>query len=124
MSQVVLRDARLSDFTDICGGPPDYRVRAFTAELDGKPIGLGGLALLPDGTWAAFVHVTEGARRFKIALHKAGLRTLQEARARGIRRLVALAEPGVEPAERWLMRLGFEPVNVGDKIAWVWSDTK
>lgn len=122
MSRVTLRDATLSDFEAICGGPPDWRCRAFTAELDGNPIGIGGFANLPDGTWAAFVHVTEGARRFKVAMHKAGLRAMEEAKRMKLRRVVALAEPGVEPAARWLERLGFRPIVINQDTVWVWTN--
>ena len=42
-----------------------------------------------------------------------------EAKRLGIRRLVALAEPGIEPAERWLRRFGFAPEAIGGETVWI-----
>lgn len=120
MSKVELRPATSSDIAVLVAEPLPYRVRAFAAERDGELLGLGGLAFLPTGTVAAFVLLAEGARRYKIALHKAGLRTMQEARRLGIRRVVAMAEPGVEPAPRWLERLGFHPMTIDGEQVYAW----
>lgn len=121
MSGVVLRPATLSDFQAMLGEPLPYRVRAFAVEHDGKLLGVGGLAYLPNGSIGAFVHVVEGARRYRLALHKAGLRTMQEAKRLGIHRVVAMAEPGVEPACRWLERLGFRPMTVDGEQVYAWQ---
>lgn len=75
---------------------------------------------MPDGTVAAFVMMKDKARRFPLAIHKAGLRTMADARALGIKRVVAMAEDGVEPAARWLERLGFKSMNVNGKEVFVW----
>lgn len=121
MIPVVIRPATLKDFQDMIGEPLPYRVRAFAVELDGKVLGVGGLAYLPNGTIGAFVHMAEGARRYRLALHRAGLRTMDEARRLGIRRVVAMAEPGVEPAARWLERLGFRPMSVDGETVYAWQ---
>lgn len=117
----LIRHATLADFQEIIGEPLPFRVRAFAVEHDGKLLGIGGLAYLPNGTVGAFVHATEGARPYRIAMHKAGLRTMEEARKLGLRRVVALAEPGIEPAVRWLERLGFHPTVVDGETVYAWQ---
>lgn len=121
MSRVTLRPAKSSDFDTLISEPLPYRVRAFTAEHEGKLLGVGGLAFQPDGTVAAFLLLAPGANRFKMALHKAGLRTMALARELGIKRVVALAEEGNAAAEPWLDRLGFERTVVDNETAWVWT---
>lgn len=101
--------------------PLPYRVRAFAAEKDGELLGVGGFAYLPSGTVGAFVIMKEGARRHRLALHKAGVAALAEARRLKIPRLVAMAEPGVEPAARWLRRLGFRETQVDGEQVFVWE---
>lgn len=121
MSAVVLRHATRTDVDALIAEPLPYRIRAFAAERDGELLGVGGLAFLPDGTVGAFVHVVPGARRYRVALHKAGLRTMALARQLGVRRVVALAEPGVEPACRWLHRLGFREMTVDGEQVFAWQ---
>jgi RimJ/RimL family protein N-acetyltransferase len=121
MAKVEIRYAVKSDFETLMEDPLPWRVRAFAAVLDDELLGVGGLAFMPDGTVAAFVRMDEKARRYKVAIHKAGLRTMQEAKRLGIRRVVALAEDGIEPARRWLQRLGFNKMIVDDQEVWVWQ---
>lgn len=97
-------------------------MRAFAAERAGQLLGIGGLIFLPEGTVGAFVLLQDGARKYAIALHKAGLRTLEEARQLGIRRVVAIAEDGVRPARAWLLRLGFETLDIDGNEVFVWQD--
>jgi N-acetylglutamate synthase-like GNAT family acetyltransferase len=121
MKRVEIRPARLSDFLQLVGAAPDYRVRAWAAERDGELLGVGGLALLPDETWAAFVHAAPGAHRFKVSFHRAGLMVMAEARRLGLRRVVATAETKVPRATEWLERLGFRPTEAAGVVVWVWT---
>lgn len=121
MSRVVLRPATKSDFDALTEGPRPYRVRAFAGEVDGRVVGIGGLAYLPNGVIGAFVQATDEARKYPVAMHKAGLMAMAEARRLGFRRVVAMADKGVEPAERWLKRLGFKPETVGTETVYVWE---
>jgi hypothetical protein len=121
---VTLRPATFADFIAMFGQPPKWRVRALAAEIDGRLIGLGGLALMmPGETWCAFMRATGEFRARPVALHRAGLRMMAEAKRLRIRRLVALAEPGIEKAERWLARFGFAPEEIDGTIVWVWNRT-
>ena len=119
--KAVIRYATDGDFISVVGAPPTLRVRAFAGEVDGEVLAVGGLAFLPDGSVGAFLQAKPGAeRRYSVTLHRAGLRTMQEARRVGIQRVVALADKDVVPAERWLERLGFEAVQVDGERAFVW----
>lgn len=101
--------------------PLPYRTRGIAGEIDGKLLGVGGLALLPNQTWAAYVHLHPEARNYPVALHRAALLTLNQAKLYGISRVVAFAEDGIEAAERWLARLGFEPMQVDGRDVWIWT---
>lgn len=116
-----MRPATRSDFDAVIAESLPYRVRAFAAERDGEVLGVGGLAFMPDGTVAAFVHAAPGAHRFKVAFHKAGLMAMAEARRLGLRRVVATAETQHPRATQWLARLGFEPEDVDGLTVWVWK---
>jgi N-acetylglutamate synthase-like GNAT family acetyltransferase len=121
MSRVVLRPAERADFDALLGEPLPHRVRAIAAEIDGRLLGVGGLAFLPDGTVGAFVHANDEARKYKVAMHRAGLAAIQMAREAGIRRMVAMADPNIEAAEPWLERLGFKEMTVDNARVWVWQ---
>lgn len=116
-----LRPATKADFDAIMDEPLPYRVRAFAAWRDTDLLGIGGLAFLPDGTVAAFMQTVQGARRYKVAMHKAALATLAEAKRLGIRSVVALADPQIEPAKPWLARLGFRPLDIDGNEVWTWQ---
>lgn len=85
-----------------------FRVKAVTAMLDGRPIGLGGIGFPKVGMPTAFACITDELRRHKVALHKIGKRCIDEWRAAGIQKVIAFADSNTEAAERWLLRYGFE----------------
>lgn len=118
----VVRPAVASDFSKFNAKLP-YRVRATTGLLDGEVVAVGGIAYLPDGTHGAFFLADEKARTYPVALHKTALQVLQNAKELGIKKLVALADPKIGAAERWLARLGFEPVTLEDQVFWIWHSS-
>jgi RimJ/RimL family protein N-acetyltransferase len=119
---VLLRPTRPDDIEN----PLPCRVQALTGEIDGRVIGVGGLAFLPGGTVAAWADLSDEARRAKISLHKAALEILRMAQASGIKRIVASGDVSSPAAMRWLIRLGFEPTQ--DEAApghpiFIWHNT-
>lgn len=116
---VTLRPAIADDFAAVGGEAVPVRTRAKTIEIDGVVAGVGGVGHLPDGAMVAFGHFTDELRKKPLALHKAALGVLREARARSAGPIVAKADPGIPRAEAWLDRLGFKPMQVGDKTVWV-----
>lgn len=71
---------------------------------------------MPDHV-VAFIQGHEALRRFPVAMHRAVVRGLAEARERGIKRIIAVADEDVPAAGPWLRRLGFR--ERGD--VWVWE---
>lgn len=117
-----VRPATLEDFQDFLGRPPPYRAQAFTGRVDGEIKGIGGIAYLPDGTAIAFLHLAKDANRYAMTLHKTAMAVMALAEKRGIRKLTAQADPAQPTAERWLARLGFEPVAVDGERVWIWQN--
>lgn len=113
MSTVLLRPTRPDDLPHVIGEPLPWRIRALTGEVDGRVIGVGGLAHLPGGAVVAWAALTDEARHYKVALHRAGLRMMREAKTAGYKRVVASADPQSAAALRWLLRLGFDPIDDG-----------
>ncbi|GJD92935.1 hypothetical protein [Methylobacterium iners] len=98
--------------------PPAWRIRAMTARIDGAPVAIGGLSYLPDGTVVAFLEGYAAVKRYPVAVHKAVRQGLADAARRGVRRIVTIADEGVEAAPRWLQRLGFREVSAN---VYVWE---
>lgn len=120
-ARVVLRPTRPDDLPHVIGEPLPYRIWAITGEVEGRVLGVGGLTFFPDGVVRVFAALTDEARTYKVTLHKAALRVLAMARAAGYRRMVTYADPDIEAAERWLERLGFEPVEINGLRVYRWS---
>jgi hypothetical protein len=115
--RVRLRPTIAADFEALVGRAPPFRVRCITAELDGRPIGLGGLGFRPDGVVIAFAQLADALRRYPAAVHRAGLAGMAMIRASGVPVVVAQADPD-PAAERWLRHFGFEPVEGGRVFVW------
>ncbi len=102
------------------GGFP--RLRGFAGVVGERVVAVGGIAFWPDGTRQAFCDLSPEARLYPKTMHRAALMTIEMARQLGIRRIVATSgDDGVEPAraDRWLLRLGFNPCVIADKTVYV-----
>jgi hypothetical protein len=122
--KVEIVPTKSEDIPDVIDGPLPFRIKGLTGKLGDEVLGVGGLAFLPDGTVAAFLIIKEEARKYPVALHKAALRTLAEARQMGIRKIVARAQKGLDAAAPWLARLGFKPFVMDNEKFWVWTDER
>lgn len=119
---VTLRPTIPADIAQVTDDALPWRIRALTGEVDGRVIGVGGLAYLPGGTVAAWAALTDEARACKVSLHRAGLRFMADIKAAGIRRVVASADIHSPAALRWLLRLGFRPVDDDpERAVFVWT---
>src|SRR5215470_2205097 len=143
MPKVTLRPTIASDLPHVIGEPLPYRIRAITALIDDRIIGMGGIAFPPHGPAIAFVQlvppsrdgavVCDGehsatsipeAKRYPVAFHRAGLMAMEMIRTSGVKHVVATADAGTEAAVRWLKRLGFAPVEgqrIAGKLVFVWD---
>jgi len=120
MKRVILRPATRADFEAMLAEPLPYRVRAIAGAVDGEILGVGGIAFPPDSSAVAFLQSGARARDYPVALHRAARLILAEARRLRIPRLVATTEQGIESAQRWLARLGFERTHIDGHEVWTW----
>jgi GNAT superfamily N-acetyltransferase len=111
MVKVEIVPAVPADFQDVFETAPKIRTRSVTAKIAGRVVGVGGVGYVKDGSVVAFAFITDELRKNKIALHKAGLKVIADAKRDGIKRLIAQASADVPAAVRWLERYGFKPVG-------------
>jgi hypothetical protein len=144
MPKVTLRPTIPADLPDVIGEPLPYRIRAITALVDERVIGIGGIAFPPQGPAIAFVQLAPSspsrvgairddrnvdesipeARRYPIAFHRAGLMAMAMIRASGAEQVIATADAGSAVAVRWLTRLGFKTASdqrVYGKLLFIWQ---
>lgn len=118
--RAVIVPAKLTDFVEFAAQTPNtpsappVRVLAIAGKVDGRVIAIGGIAIRPNGVKQAFADIGPEARKYPITLHKAGLATIALAKKHGMRELRAVAAEPKEAAVRWLLRLGFTPVEGTD----------
>jgi len=144
MPKVTLRPTILADLPHVIGEPLPYRIRAITAVVDDRVIGMGGIAFPPQGPAIAFVQLVppasnhdgaacpdDGAaesipeaRRYPVAFHRAGLMAMEIIRTSEAGQVVATADAGSEVAVRWLKRLGFKRADdqrIEGRVLFVWE---
>lgn len=88
--------------------PERPTVKAWIGEVDGRIIGMGGLAFV-DGRWIAFCDLTDEARPYKVSIVKAGRAVMEEARRAGHKFIYAETDDKEPMAKRWLESLGYQP---------------
>jgi hypothetical protein len=121
MTRVAFRPTVPADLPHVISEPLPFRIRAITAHIGDRVLGIGGLGYFPNGIVGAFVAMNDEGRKYPVAIHRAGLAAMDMIRASGERRVVALADQFVPAAARWLERLGFEAVTVDGVTAYVWQ---
>lgn len=82
-------------------------MKAWVGEVDGKIVGMGGLAL-SHGRWFAFCDLKDEARKYKMAIVRAGRDIMADARSMGIPFVYAEADVDEPMAMKWMRSLGFE----------------
>lgn len=105
--RVELRPAVAADLPALGIEALPHRIKAMTALIDGRPVGIGGLVFMPDGTAWASVSIKPEGRPYKAALLRAAKLVLADADRQGLHTIYATAEEGVAGAERLLEHLGF-----------------
>lgn len=117
MGAVVLVPATQADFAELAARSantprvPPVRVFAIAGKVDGKVIAIGGVAVWSNGVKHAFADIGPEARKYPVTLHKAGLAVISLAKKHNMRELRAVAAEPKDVAIRWLVRLGFRPVE-------------
>jgi hypothetical protein len=103
---LTIRPATAADIAAFSDMPDKPSIRAMAAELDGRIVGLGGL-VFHRGRWLGFVDLLPEARPHKIAIARAAIRFIAQARADGIKFIYVEADLREPTALRWLHSLGF-----------------
>jgi RimJ/RimL family protein N-acetyltransferase len=112
-----------SDLSAVIGEALPFRIRALTVLIDGRVVGIGGLAFPPSGPVIAFVQQSPDARKFKVAFHKAGRAAMRMIEESGVNEVVSTADEDDPVALRWLERLGFaraQQQNIPGRVLYVW----
>jgi hypothetical protein len=123
-----------SDLPDVIGEPLPCRIRAITALVENRVIGLGGVAFPPHGVPIAFVQLVPNpdnngansydARRYPVAFHRAGLMAMKMIQQSGLEAVVATADADNPTALRWLNCLGFKALKshgIVGKVLFIWK---
>ncbi len=99
------------------------RILGFTGSLNGKVIGLGGIAFYANGARIAFCDISAEGRSFPLSLHRAARMLFGQAKNLGIKRVVVLDSAEVhEKTPNWLRHLGFVPAVFGTGASgWIWE---
>lgn len=121
VSKVQYRPTIPEDIAALTDQPLPYRIQAITVVIDGVVMGFGGIGWKPDGMVVAFVHARPEASRFRVAFHRAGLMAIAMMRRTGLKRVFAEADVHNPAAERWLLRLGFRRISIGEAQAFIWE---
>lgn len=119
--RVELRATIASDLAHVIHVELPHRIRAITALAGDEVLGVGGVGYRGDGTVIAFVAMKDEARKYPVAIHRAGLMAMKMIRDSGVPRVVAEAQEDNPAAEPWLIRLGFRKVEMAGQTAFVWE---
>jgi len=115
--EIIVRRASRADLDAFSPGRNRPTVKAWVGEVDGRIVGLGGLAL-SNGRWIAFCDLADEARPHKRAIVRAGRDVIAEARRAGHTFLYAEADASQPMAKRWLESLGFRPDQKTGMFKW------
>ena len=107
MRKITIRPASREDIAAFSDEENKPTIKAFCAELDGKIIGLGGVAL-EKGRFIAFADLPDEIRPYKMTIMRWAKRFFEQARKDGIRFIYADANPNEPKSVAWLKSLGFE----------------
>jgi hypothetical protein len=118
MSGPIARAARAGDYEALYGAPLRHTIWAETAELDGRVVGIGGIAYV-DGKPMLFSRVTDELRPFKRFIVRWAHHAAQMAKATNA---LALANPEEPLSCKLLQRIGLQwcgTMPEGEVFGWV-----
>ncbi len=115
---MALRAARDDDWAAVTGLPAPGDWFGLVADRPGLIDGLGAIYRDTEDRWWITFQRTPGVSMVKTA-HAGAKRLLTMARGRGIA-VNALAQPGIDGADRWLARLGFEATQETKEGHTIW----
>ncbi len=110
---MIVRPATVQDLIEYTGSLPPCQIRAMAAEIDGKVVGIAGLAFLRNGAVLAFMNAEDVVREHRVKLFRNARRFIKEMAGKGLSRVNAICADDIEAAERFLEHLGFRQVDAG-----------
>ena len=121
-SKIELSPATVEDVRPFYATMPSHRLWAWVAKKDGTPIGVGGIYFLDDGTRVGFIELTEEGEKHPRDLVKATRKFLKMLRDEGIPKIIAVPDPGIEAATRFMKHFGFQVVGeFQSHMIYVWT---
>lgn len=97
-------------------GKAEATMWALAGEVDGKIVGIGGLAHV-NGRQVLFLDIAPEARRYKVTLMREAKKMMDAVKASGRAFVYAKPDPKEPAAAKWLRSLGFAPTEGG---YWLW----
>jgi hypothetical protein len=107
MKRLIVRPATSEDIVAFSDLSEPFTAKALVGEIDGRIVGMGGIALIK-GRWYAFADFTEEARPYKMTIMRAAKRVMDDVRRSSIRFVYTVADPTEARSVAWLKSLGFE----------------
>lgn len=96
--------------------------KAWAGILDGEVVGIGGFHFA-EGLITAFLDIKPGPiRKYKVAIYKTALATMNDAKANGYRFVYADMDAHEANAARLLEKLGFERM-APDRTVYMWRSS-
>lgn len=104
---MIVRPATVQDLIEYTGSLPPCQIRAMAAEIDGKVVGIAGLAFLRNGAVLAFMNAEDAVREHRVKLFRNARRFMRDMAGRGLSKINAVKSDDIAAAERFLKHLGF-----------------
>lgn len=119
MTRPELRNITAEDYEALYGERPKVSIRGVAAELDGKVIGVAGIAYLP-GQIMVFSDIRDELKQYPVFLMKAGRRFAKMLNKYG-RYAVATACPKEKNSAEFLKHIGFTKIgSTSDEEVYQW----
>ncbi len=109
MTKPSLRNATIEDYETFYGHKPKVTIRAVVAELDGKVVGIGGIAYYKN-QMVAFSEIRDDLRKYPVFIMKAAKRIAKLLDKHG-KSAVAIACPKEGNSQAMLERVGFTKIS-------------
>lgn len=118
---IKISPATAEDVVPFFAGLPPYRLQARIGKIGDTTLGIGGLYFLPDGERVGFLILTKDGKRYPKEVLKAAYAFLRELKEDGVPSIRAVADPGIEAAERFLTHIGFKPIKTNGQKLYLWQ---
>lgn len=116
---IVIRPSTRQDVIKLYGKASQWSVRALTVDLDGEPVGIGGVYFNGD-MYVIFSEITEPLRPYRKTIMKVAKMVMAQVKERGIT-AIAIASPTEPTAHHFIQHFGLEDMGNG---GYVWHSSQ